>query len=140
MLVDTTTEYGQRVDRRLREERIIWLTTVRADGRPEPSPVWFLWVDETIVIFSEPDTVKTRNIAERPHVALSLNSDAYGADVVIMAGEARFVEGGPAAELFPALVEKYRPNLDNEGSVSTEAFVSGYSVAIQVTPTKLRGY
>jgi PPOX class probable F420-dependent enzyme len=140
MKIDRSTEFGQRVSRRLSEERIIWLTTVRADGRPEPSPVWFLWDGESIVIFSQPDTVKTRNIASRPKVSLHLNSDYYGGDVVIISGEARIIPEVHAADAFPALVEKYRENLDNPDSVSTEQFTTEYSVAIQITPAKLRGF
>ena len=140
MNIDTSTEFGQRVTRRLQEERIAWLTTVRADGRPEPSPVWFYWDGESIVIFSQPDTVKTRNIAVRPSVALNLNSDYHGGDVVVIAGEAVIIPDVRAADAFPALVEKYRENLDHPGSVSTEQFTTEYSVAIQITPTKLRGF
>ena len=139
-MIDTSTDFGTRVARRLLEERIVWLTTVRADGRPEPSPVWFLWDGEAIVIFSQPDTVKVRNIAARPNVALNLNSDYYGGDVVVIAGEARIIPDVRAADAFPALVEKYRENLDNPGSVTTEQFTSEYSVAIQITPTRLRGF
>src|SRR5436190_12240754 len=42
-LVDASTEFGQRVERRLREEKIAWLTTVAPSGTPQPVPVWFLW-------------------------------------------------------------------------------------------------
>jgi PPOX class probable F420-dependent enzyme len=139
-MIDLSTEFGQRVSQRLRDERIVWLTTVRADGRPEPSPVWFLWDGESFVIFSQPDTVKARNIAKRPKVSLNLNSDYYGGDVLIISGEAKIVPDVRAHDAFPALVEKYRGNLDNPGSLSTEQFVSEYSVAIQITPTKLRGF
>ena len=45
-MLDTTTEAESRADRRLREERIAWLTTVRADGQPQSVPVWFLWMPE----------------------------------------------------------------------------------------------
>lgn len=43
---DTTSEAGGHAERRLREERIAWLTTVRADGQPQSVPVWFLWDGE----------------------------------------------------------------------------------------------
>ena len=39
MMIDTMTEFGARVERRLREEPVIWLTTVRDDLLPQPSPV-----------------------------------------------------------------------------------------------------
>jgi hypothetical protein len=38
------------VEKRLREEQVIWLTTVRADGMPLPTPVSFLWAGETVLI------------------------------------------------------------------------------------------
>ncbi len=35
--IDSSTDFGARVERRLREEEeIIWLVTVNADGTPEP--------------------------------------------------------------------------------------------------------
>ena len=37
------TPLGEHVARRLRDELIVWLTTVGADGTPHPNPVWFLW-------------------------------------------------------------------------------------------------
>ena len=140
MLFDTSTDFGARVSRRLQEERIGWLTTISASGHPEPNPVWFLWDGEAIIIFSPPDAYKARNIAERPKVSLHLNSDYYGGDVVVIAGEASIVPDVRAADAYPALVEKYRENLDVPGSVTTEQFVGGYSTAIRITPTKLRGF
>jgi len=49
-MLDTTTEAGGRAERRLREEEIAWLTTVRADGQPQSVPVWFLWNNESFFI------------------------------------------------------------------------------------------
>lgn len=37
------TAINARVQKRLREEEIAWITTVRRDGQPQPVPVWFLW-------------------------------------------------------------------------------------------------
>ncbi len=46
-MLDTTTDAGARAESRLREEMIIWLTTVLSDGQPQSVPVWFLWEGET---------------------------------------------------------------------------------------------
>jgi PPOX class probable F420-dependent enzyme len=139
-LIDTSTDFGARVSRRLNEERIIWLTTVRADGRPEPSPVWFHWNGETFLIYSAPNTVKLRNIASRPQVSLHLQGDFWGDDIVIFAGDARIVDDAPPTDGLPALLQKYQENLDQPGDLTTEVFTRDYSVAIRVTPTKLRGF
>jgi len=45
--LDTSTEFGQRAERRLRDEKLAWLTTVDAKGTPQPIPVWFLWTAPT---------------------------------------------------------------------------------------------
>jgi PPOX class probable F420-dependent enzyme len=42
-MIDESTEFGQRVARRMREDSAIWLTTVAPDGTPQPTPVWFVW-------------------------------------------------------------------------------------------------
>ena len=36
--IDTTTPFGERAQRRLRDERLAWLTTTSADGTPQPVP------------------------------------------------------------------------------------------------------
>ena len=37
-MLDTTTEAGDRAERRLLDEEIAWLTTVRSDGQPQSVP------------------------------------------------------------------------------------------------------
>jgi hypothetical protein len=51
-VLDTTTEAGGRAERRLREEQIIWMTTVRSDGQPQSVPVWFFWDGEKFLVYS----------------------------------------------------------------------------------------
>jgi hypothetical protein len=43
VVFDEGTEFGARVARRLREEQVVWLTTVTPAGAPLPRPVGFLW-------------------------------------------------------------------------------------------------
>lgn len=74
-MLDLTTEFGQRVIRRLAEEHLIWLTTVSSDGTPQPRPVWFLWDGETFLIYSKSNTYKLNHIVRRPQVALNLDGD-----------------------------------------------------------------
>jgi len=38
MLFDPSTESGARIQKRLQNDKIIWLTTVAADGTPQPNP------------------------------------------------------------------------------------------------------
>lgn len=138
-MLDTTTAFGQRAARRLRDERIGWLVTVRADGTPQPSPIWFLWENGEFLIYSQPDQQKLRNIARNPKVALHLDSDGRGGDIIIVTGEARLDHDAPPANAAPAYVAKYQPGFTRIG-MTAEEFARSYSVAIRVTPTAIRGH
>ena len=41
--IDTSTPFGARIANQLANDEIMWLTTVDANGTPQPVPVWFLW-------------------------------------------------------------------------------------------------
>ena len=139
MDIDTNTEFGARVARRLEEEQVIWLTTVGPDETPQPSPVWFLWDGETIHIYSQPGTPKLRNIARNPRVSLHFNGDFHGGDIIVLTGDARIVDDGPPASAVPDYVAKYAGGIESI-SMTPEAFAQAYSTLIRVTPTAVRGH
>ena len=136
---DRSTEFGARADQRLRDDLIGWLTTVGSDGTPQPSPIWFLWDGTEILLFSEPNTPRVRNIQRQPKVSLHLNSDEHGGNVVILTGEARIDEAAPKADTIEAYRQKYQSGMESIG-LSAEAFAKTYSVAIRFSPAKLRGH
>src|SRR5688572_2063514 len=105
--IDTNSELGGRVVRRLNEETIGWLTTVGSDRMPQPSPIWFLWDGATVLIYSRPNTPKLRNIARTPRVALNLDGDGKGGDIVILTGEARVAPDAPPADAVADYLAKY---------------------------------
>ena len=118
---------------------IYWLVTAGADGTPQPSPVWALWDGETFLIYSKPDTPKLRNVASRPQVALHLDGDGKGGDIVIVTGDARIDREAPPADRVPEYITKYREGLRRIG-MTPESFARAYSVAVRVTPRHLRGH
>jgi PPOX class probable F420-dependent enzyme len=138
-VIDTSTEFGQRVARRLAEEKVVWLTTVDSSGTPQPNPVWFLWDGQSIVIYSQPNQPKIRNIARSSHVSINFNSDFHGGDVVIIAGTAQVDAAIPPADQIPAYVEKYADGMASI-NLTPESFAAIYSAPIRFTPTKVRGF
>ena len=134
-MLDTTTEAGGRAERRLREEEIAWLTTVRSDGQPQSVPVWFFWDGERFLIYSQSGRQKLRNIERNPRVDLNLNSNAQGGDVVRVEGTAEIIEDAPPATEVPEYVEKYRDAIARIG-FEPEGFARAFSVALRVTPTR----
>jgi PPOX class probable F420-dependent enzyme len=139
MRIDTGSEFGARAARRLKGELIYWLVTVGPDGTPQPSPVWALWDGETFLIYSQPDTPKLRNLATHPRVALHLDGDGHGGDIVIVTGDARIVSDAPPADRVPEYIAKYHDGLRRIG-MTPESFARAYSVAVRVTPARLRGH
>jgi len=83
-LPDVSTEFGVRVARRLREEQIAWLTLIDGPGTPQPAPVWFLWDDGpgSALVYSHGEAKRLDHLAANPRVALHLNGDGRGGDIV----------------------------------------------------------
>jgi PPOX class probable F420-dependent enzyme len=134
-LFDTTTDAGKRAESRLKKEEVAWMTTVRSDGQPQTVPVWFLWDDEGILIYSQPGRQKLKNISRNPHVGLNLNSNAQGGDVVRLEGKAKVADDAQPSSEVPSYVEKYRESIARIG-FDVEGFAQAYSVPVRVTPER----
>jgi PPOX class probable F420-dependent enzyme len=136
-MIDTGTREGRRAAERLGDELIIWLTTVRADGQPQASPVWFLWDGEEFLVYSAAGTPRTRNLETNRRVALNLNSNDRGGDIVSFEAEARIDPGVPPASANPAYLAKYQGMIDGYGWTA-ESFSSDYPVPVRIRPARVR--
>jgi PPOX class probable F420-dependent enzyme len=139
VVIDPTTEKGARVHARLRDEQVAWLVTVAADGTPVPTPVWWWWDGATILVYSEPDRPKLRHIVANPRVAIALRTDPDGHLLAVVTGEARLDPDAPTADAHAEYAEKYGAAIERLG-YTAEQFAGAYSVAVRVTPTKLRAW
>ena len=126
-----------RTDERLRTEIAIWLTTVNPDGQPQSTPVWYRWDGETFLIYSRPDRPKLRNIAENPNVSLHLVGDVEGEDVVTFEGTAVVDPSAPPSDQLEGYMERYAYLVERFGWTPS-GMAADYSVAIRVTPTRVR--
>jgi len=138
-MIDFNTEIGQRIERRLRQEQIIWLTTVDARHTPQPRPVWFHWDGETVLIFSQVKGAKVRHIENNPHVALNFNANAEGGEVGVLIGEAMVLKEPLSPERMQAYLDKYAQAIQRIG-LTPESMQADYSVVILVTPQQVRGF
>ena len=134
-MADQKKPNNAHVEQRLREEPIVWFTTVRPDGRPHTVPVWFLWDGETFLIFSQPGNLKIRNLQRNPHITLALDGTKQGGDVVTVEGEAELLSEPSRNILVPAFGEKYASMIKTMG-VDTEGLVEDYSQPIRIKPAK----
>jgi len=139
-LLDTSTEFGQRAERRLRDEKLAWLTTVDAKGTPQPIPVWFLWDGaDSVLVYSRPDTPKLRAIERNPRVSLNLDGNGSGGDIVVATGDAAVSEDDPPAHELPDYVEKYAALIERN-RWTPESFAADYSVPIRIRVGRIRGH
>ncbi len=139
MAFDPGKDIDEHVTLRLKSEQVIWLTTVGANGTPHPRPVWFLWDGETFLIFSQPNTAKMRDIMGNRRVALNLNSDESGSEVVVFLCEAEVLPGNPDQAQIQAYTDKYRDGIASLG-YTPEQMLASYNKALRMRPVRMYGF
>jgi PPOX class probable F420-dependent enzyme len=127
----------EKFNERIEKSEFVWFTTVREDGTPQPTPVWFIRDGDTFLIFTPPDSHKMSNLRSNPKVALGWADDTASEYVVVM-GEAKFDDSTPPANQVPAYMEKYTQGIKDIG-MTPESFSKRFSQPIRVTPTHVRG-
>jgi PPOX class probable F420-dependent enzyme len=125
--------------RRLAEEPIIWLTTVRPNGQPQTSPVWFLMDDDEVLVYSRPAAAKVANITDNPRVALNLDGNGRGGAVITLEGRARLVPQHDPADAKAPYVEKYAAFIARNGW-TPRSFAADYSLPIRIELHRLRAW
>lgn len=130
--------FGERVRKRLEEETVAWMTTVSKDGTPRPSPIWFWWDGESILIYSKAGTSRTRNLARDSSCSFHFDGNGTGGDIVILEGTAEVSDDPPSTEL-PEYQTKYEKEIPGIG-MNPESFAAGYPIPIRFYPERLRGF
>lgn len=110
-------------ERKLKREKVYWLSTVRADGRPHAVPLWGVWHANAFFFESAPNSVKARNLETNPRAVVHIQ-DGY--DTVI-------VEGRAVRETDPQVLKRleglyatkydYRPVWTGDGSQTVHRVV-----------------
>ena len=138
-VIDESTEFGARAARHLREEIVVWMTTVTPGGAPVPRPVWFSWDGgESVVMYSQPK-LRIRNLEANPRVALNFDGDGDGGDIVVLSGTAAVDGELSAANDNPDYIAKYDDHIARLG-MTPDTFAREYSVPVRIRLTGLQGY
>ncbi|HEY65362.1 MAG TPA: pyridoxamine 5'-phosphate oxidase [Caldilineae bacterium] len=119
------TEY---IQRRLLQEKIIWVATVRPNGAPHLTPVWFVWHADRLYICISPTSRKARNLASNPRVALSLED---GRNVVIVEGVAEPANSEERASVAALFLDKY------DWDILTD---TTYTLLLRIVPEKFMAW
>jgi len=131
-MLDLRDSTGAHIDARLRAEPIIWLSSVRPDGRPHLVPIWFVWDGAEILFFSKPAAQKVRNLRHSPQVMLALDSADEGEDIVLLEGRAELLGEGAPQSTLPEYAEKYAA-LMARINMAADWHAAEYNQAIRVT-------
>ena len=126
----------RKLQSRLKKELVLWLVTASKDARPQAVPVWFLFEEDSFLIYSAPG-IKERHVRENPHVELHLNTDEVGDVVVRATGEATIVGSEPPAHKVRTFVRKYGDQIKGFGW-TPEEFSRRYPYAIRVKQLRFR--
>ena len=84
----------QEVDDYLAGPHVAHFASIRRNGGPHISPVWYRWEagsqpeTGTITVVSGNSAAKTRNVRRNPNVAISIATDEWPYQYVILEGEA----------------------------------------------------
>jgi PPOX class probable F420-dependent enzyme len=137
-VIDESTEFGARAARHLREEIVVWMTTVTPSGAPLPMPVWFVWDGaESVVMYSQ-DGARIRNIQANQQVTLNFGGDGRGGDIVVLSGRAAIDQDTSPADRSPDYLQKYDEHIARLG-MTHEEFAREYDVPVRIRLTRLRG-
>jgi hypothetical protein len=122
-----TKQISQETLEKLNGAQNIWFSSVRPDGRPHLTPVWFIWHEEKFYVGIDPHSIKSRNIHHNPRVVLALED---GTTPVICEGIARLADLPLSESLLKAFRDKYEWDLLKEEQ---------YNQVIEITPLKWLG-
>ena len=139
MVFDSGSDADRHALERLEADRIGWLTTVTPEGQPQTFPIWFLWDDGEILVYSDRRARRNENIKDNPRVSFHLNDDGRGNDILVVTGEARIDPATPAPEDNAAYNAKYGEWIRDMFSTPGE-FTSVYNVPFRIRPTRGRAF
>jgi PPOX class probable F420-dependent enzyme len=135
--IDESTDFGARVAAHLRDDIVVWLTSVSPSGAPLPTPVWFLWDGGSSVrVQSLPTARRAEHLRANPHVALNFPGNGSGGDIVVLSGRATVT---PDTPLLDAYATKYADEIPAIGETA-DSFAHKYSTALDIELTRLRGH
>ena len=133
-------EPGSVPAQRLTSTPVAWLTTVRADGQPQSSYVWFHFDGTDLLVATQPSAAKLRNIRANPRVSFHLDGDRQGGSVLSLEGVAEIIDEDPPPERIGAYLMKYDEAIRTQLRTTPEELRRDYSSTLRITPSRVRAW
>ena len=97
----------QEISDLLAEPHLCHLATVRPDGRPHVTPIWYMEENGKAFVMANGNAVKFRNLRSNPKVSLSIGTDQRPYKYVVLEGEGRVTEDN-LAHVIEGIASRYR--------------------------------
>ena len=96
-----------KVQKILHSKQFAHVATIRPDGSPQSSPMWFVWDGEYLKFTHATNRQKYRNIRYNPHIAVSITDvdDPYTS--AEFRGVVERIEEDPGGAFYEALAKRY---------------------------------
>ena len=117
----------------LDERHTLVLATLRDDGTPQLSTVWYRWDGSSLWISTNEARAKSRNIQRDPRVTALIDAPARESAVAVYGAARVTARGDDAYEGSLSIVSRYVP----DGRAYLAARTGGGRVLIQIVPERI---
>jgi PPOX class probable F420-dependent enzyme len=124
-----------RVETLLDREAVVWLSTVRPDGRPHLIPIWFWWDGIALLFASKPQACKVANLRSRADCMIAIGDPTADFDVALIEARAELAPMTTIELLAAGMLAKYCERMQAAG-LSSGAFAATYSQVVRIVPTR----
>ena len=115
------------------------LSTVRKDGRPHVTPIWFDLDEGDLIFNTHIDSVKYKNMARDPRVAIAIDDQKPPYSYVVVEGTVRF-SADPQEVLQWATRIGGRYMGEDQAEAYGKRNSSEGEIIVRITPTKILAY
>jgi PPOX class probable F420-dependent enzyme len=130
----TTSRITPAVEEFLANEPNLILATIRRDGTPQLSPVWFVWRDGAFLISTTTKTAKWHNL--RRNQRCSGIIDNPNGKYIYVAGVAELTVEEGLIEITTEIIHKYKPGDEFEPYMATVERRGGRGI-IRLKPERI---
>lgn len=112
------------------------LATVREDGRPHVTPIWYQLDGEDLIFNTHIDTVKAKNMARDPRISIAIDDQTPPYSYVTIEGTVTFSQD-PEELLRWATKIGGRYMGENQAEAFGKRNASEGELVVRITPTKI---
>ncbi len=134
------TQLTEKLEAFLDKPNVAIFTTLRKDGSPHSTAVWYLYENGEVLVSVTDGRIKTKHLQRDPRMALAVASQSLPYLEVIFEGEAEITAEG-ADDLFRRLAIRYYGEQDGNAYADYDvADTNDRRLVVRLRPSKIRSW